>query len=159
MLEPGILGARIRLRVAGRVLLQRIVRAIDMRVTVEVQHRLPVRHRIRCHRRDNRLVVGLVGRRVGRVPHVGLADETMLWALSPSASLNAAPSHRMSAAVRAARSASSAAWFLAGPFHVSVSLFEPPGMLSVTKTVFDCSHMTFSTNWASVGYAGSCAIA
>ena len=31
------------------------------------------------------------------------------------------------------------------PYQLSSSLFEPPGRFRVTNSVFDCSHMTFST--------------
>ena len=39
----------------------------------------------------------------------------------------------------------------AAAFHVSLSLFEPPGTLIVTNRTCNCSHMTFSTYSASDG--------
>src|SRR5690349_15421635 len=87
---------------------------------------------------------------------------TTLCALSASAIANALFSQRTSAAVRASISACwcgfhGAVCVLA--YQGSMSLFEPPGTLTVTNTVFDCSNMTFSTYWASAGNVGSNAVA
>lgn len=71
-----------------------------------------------------------------------------------SATANASRSHRMSAAVRSVTSWTRAGSLVNGAVHRSPSLLEP-GMFSVTKTTCDSSHITFSTNCASVGFAGS----
>jgi hypothetical protein len=54
----------------------------------------------------------------------------------------------MSAAVRACISARWSGFhsvLCVFAYQGSMSLFEPPGMFSVTNTVFDCSHIAFST--------------
>jgi hypothetical protein len=71
----------------------------------------------------------------------------------------AASSQRRSAPVRWEMS-SSCAWLLVGvPYQVSSSLFEPPGMLTVTKTTSLVCQRTFSTKARSVGKRRSYAVA
>src|SRR5258705_13953384 len=80
---------------------------------------------------------------------------TTALALSSLARLKAASSQRKSAAVRSAISCDWAGLIVGAEYQMSLSLFEPPGILSVTNNIFDCCHITFSTNLLSLGQLGS----
>src|SRR4051812_48844556 len=158
--SPGVVGTHVPVAGAGCALLERVVRAVDVRVTLEGEHRPAERQGVVGQAPHERLVLAQVGLRLPvEVPHVRLLDH--------DETLRVSGRRDREGAVQPAQVGGGALPGRGGLLVAhrrravpgSVSLFEPPGMSSVTNTKPLRCQITFSTYWASSGCAGSYAAA